>query len=371
VVVLPAAGVMWLERGQRARYSQLQQRVAAAAAAAEQEDEEPDLKKPLKQQQQQQQQHVHCYADGAGSNDSDVSCSSAVLSQPDTQNQSSTNAASSNSSSNSATTAAPAGPLASGHLQQDQQQLLDRSPSHPSYSRQESGCSSQVPAAAAAAAAAATHTVESRAEQVFSAPAPSTGSMGRQLMADVAGSLQLAAAAPPLAAGAVAEVAPAACIADVMPAAHAVDATAEGVGKSAAAFTPGHAADTTHHRQMLDSSSSSAAPGFVACLEQLSATQQTNATHNGATDAASNSNTCSSSSSDRLMAEVHSGLAALLGPDAASAVLGAAAEAASSVRVGPRPGDMPFYTSLAATMPVSLKVNVLDTEFAVVWIAKR
>ncbi|WIA28411.1 hypothetical protein OEZ86_010957 [Tetradesmus obliquus] len=41
----------------------------------------------------------------------------------------------------------------------------------------------------------------------------------------------------------------------------------------------------------------------------------------------------------------------------AAAVLAAAAEAASGVGCGPRPGDMPFYTSLAATMPVSLKVH--------------
>jgi hypothetical protein len=70
------------------------------------------------------------------------------------------------------------------------------------------------------------------------------------------------------------------------------------------------------------------------------------------------------------MSEVHSGLAALLGPDAASALLGAAAEAASHSRGGPRPGDMPFYTSLAATMPVSLKVSTAETEFAVGWMAR-
>ncbi|KAF6263203.1 hypothetical protein COO60DRAFT_513005 [Scenedesmus sp. NREL 46B-D3] len=72
----------------------------------------------------------------------------------------------------------------------------------------------------------------------------------------------------------------------------------------------------------------------------------------------------SSGNSDWLMAEVHSGLAALLGPDAASAVLGAAAEAASGGNIGPRPGDMPFYTSLAATMPVSMKVHTAHSNVA-------
>jgi hypothetical protein len=42
---------------------------------------------------------------------------------------------------------------------------------------------------------------------------------------------------------------------------------------------------------MLDNSSSNA-PGFLACLEQLSATQQMNAAHDAATDAASHTQQC-------------------------------------------------------------------------------
>jgi hypothetical protein len=50
------------------------------------------------------------------------------------------------------------------------------------------------------------------------------------------------------------------------------------------------------------------------------------------------------------------GLQTLLGQEAAAAVL-AAAEAAACSMVGPKPGDMPQYTSIAATMPVSMKVG--------------
>jgi hypothetical protein len=52
------------------------------------------------------------------------------------------------------------------------------------------------------------------------------------------------------------------------------------------------------------------------------------------------------------------GLQTLLGQEAAAAVL-AAAEAAAGTMIGPQPGDMPRYTSMAATMPVSMKVSLL------------
>uniref|UniRef100_A0A383VJ32 Uncharacterized protein n=1 Tax=Tetradesmus obliquus TaxID=3088 RepID=A0A383VJ32_TETOB len=343
VLVLPAAGVMWLERGQRARYQQLQQRMAEAGQQEEEEEQQQGHEKESSSSSR------HSSTNGASAGDD-----SAPVRQKQQQRQQQQPASARAQSSGNA-------PISIQTRQQPAD--VDASSAHAgsSTAAQQHGSSSSIaPAKRSSSKARRRHSE------------PPAASLGQQLMADITSSLQLAAAAPPLpaAAAAVREAAPSIPIIPTSPTAMtAAAAAAASPGKSAAAVSArggdASALRAMQQRQFLDDTANNfGSSGFLECLEQLSATQQLDAAHDAATAAASQDDTFNNSSSrsssghsDWLMAEVHSGLAALLGSDAASAVLAAAAEAASGVGCGPRPGDMPFYTSLAATMPVSLKVH--------------
>jgi hypothetical protein len=180
--------------------------------------------------------------------------------------------------------------------------------------------------------------------------------MSQQLMADIAASLQLAAAATPAP-----PTAPAKPSGRVS--AHHMNATA---ASSPAAAQPTEVAASAKqqdapaptknlnaHAQQMPSvpehlGIQSSSKDFLACLEESAAASKALSDCTAGKGLASNDSGCS--------ALLHDGLHALLGQQAAAAVL-AAAEAAAGSACGAWPGAMPHYTSLAATMPVSIKVR--------------
>lgn len=191
-------------------------------------------------------------------------------------------------------------------------------------------------------------------------------SMSQQLMADIAASLQLAAAAnpPPSAPAAAAK------LSDHAAAPHmtatpaglpATQETAHPTQKTAA----GNQQDTTYAQHMSpaldlapDNGGIHSSRDFLACLEEFAAPNPALSDPCEAPAAAAGPDPASTSSAYSALRNEMQVCNALLGQETAAAVL-AAAEAAAGSACGPRPGAMPHYTSLAATMPVNVKVGVL------------
>jgi hypothetical protein len=402
VVLLPAAGVMWLEQGHKARYKQLKQRLAGGDAQQQQQQQQQEEESPMHKEvgsscsafARMQQVHTKAAAPaGPATPDSSdaVACSSSkplphsVLSRRGSSSSTSTSHANIQPISHPvplacATAAAPQ----LEDQQQEQQQQQPDSSSHNAGANADSTPTADrlaTPLARASSSGLPLRHNISNSSSSSSRPRrrrrksePVGSSMNQQLMADIAASLQLAAAVNPAPLAAATAAAPNGKVSgdattNDMTATAATSpsaaATAAALQASQCTIAYGTTMDAQCmpvdlHSSGIDFSSSN---GFLACLEEFAASNKAQSAHTAAAAAAGNSLSNSSSSAGGGCSSLYGlqpRLHALLGQEAAAAVL-AAAEAAAHNACGARPGAMPHYTSLAATMPVSVKVRLLLT----------